>query len=81
MRELRWLIRCLRWGRPGIEVYRTISPHPAPPATVARLAARVRSGNWSAPDAASDPVQTGASGTGNEPDSGAASTSSGGETP
>lgn len=47
-REIRWAWRCFR--RYDREVYRTISPHPAPPSTVERLRLRVLSGDWSSPD-------------------------------
>lgn len=47
-RELRWWFRCKRKGYPS-EVYKTISPQPAPPAAVERLRQRVLSGDWETP--------------------------------
>jgi hypothetical protein len=47
-RELRWFVRCVRKGYP-LKVYRTISPHQAPPATLERLRVRILTGNWGDP--------------------------------
>ena len=44
-RELRWWLRCKIKGYPH-EVYKTISPHEAPPSTLERLRRRVLSGDW-----------------------------------
>lgn len=44
-KDILWRFRCWRKGYP-VEVYKTISPHPAPERTLERLRKRVQTGDW-----------------------------------